>query len=373
MKKLLALMIVSAAVMFCHVAGGASPSNLDWLVSNITSEWKSASVDTSTVDRLSMPPGVPHSGWSDAPTTVKGGDQMVSVPPYLFVQSSASPEMAIIPTGRFLMGAGNMFGYFSNAPSHYVDLLGFSMDIYEVSWKFWDNVRSWSTNHGYPDIAPGQAGYSTKGLTTTFHPVVDVSWYDCLKWCNARSEKEGLTPVYYVNKSQTNVYRNGICDLDSGLADWSANGYRLPTEAEWEKASRGGLEKGYFSWGNYPLDGTRANYYASGDPYDEGTTPVGYYNGKQVIQGTRKVPDSVNRYGLYDMAGNVYEWCWDWYGELSTNRVENPRGPVTGAERIIRGGCWKSRVEYMLFCVKRTSIIPAERCNFVGFRCVKGL
>ncbi|OGV68555.1 MAG: hypothetical protein A2283_20070 [Lentisphaerae bacterium RIFOXYA12_FULL_48_11] len=373
MKKMLAVIAVWLGATFCHYVHGASPSNLDWVVSNITSKWRNATVSTSTVDRMDLPAGMPHSGWSDVPATVHGGGEIVSVPPYLFVESSAPLDMVVIPSGKFLMGGGNMFGYFSNAPPHIVDVMGFNMDIDEVTWELWMKVRKWGEARGYTDLPAGQAGSSKRELTTPQHPVVNVNWYDCVKWCNARSEKEGLTPVYYLNRTQTNIYRIGKSDLEMASVDWSANGYRLPTEAEWEKASRGGLEKCYFPWGNAPLSGARANYFSSGDPFDEGTTPVGYYNGKQEINGGKKGHDMMNRYGLYDMAGNVYEWCWDWYGEISETMAGNPRGPSSGAERIIRGGCWRSRVEYLLFCVKRTSLLPAEQNDFVGFRCVRNL
>jgi len=371
-KRLAGIGLWLMAVCCCYVHG-ASPSNLEWVVSNITSQWKNMTVSTSTVDRMDLPPGMPHSGWSDVPATVQGGGEIVSVPPYLFVESSAPANMVVVPSGKFLMGGGNIFGYFSNAPPHIVDVIGFNMDIEEVNWALWTRVKKWAEDHGYTDLPGGQAGSSTRGLTTRRHPVVKVNWYDCVKWCNARSEKEGLTPVYYLNRSQTNVYRKGESLMSVDSVDWGANGYRLPTEAEWEKASRGGLEKCYFPWGNASLNGSRANYFSSGDLFDEGTTPVGYYNGKQEIKGGKQGQDMMNRYGLYDMAGNVYEWCWDWYGELSADNATNPRGPASGNERIIRGGCWKSRVEYMLFCVKRTSLLPEEKTDFVGFRCVRNL
>ena len=373
MKRKRTAIVIWLMIGYCRCVYAASPSNLDWVVSNITSKWRNVTVSTSTVDRMELPAGMPNSGWSDVPTTVQDGKDIISVPPFLFVQSSSPVDMVIVPSGKFLMGGGNMFGYFSNAPPHIVDVIGFNMDITEVSWEFWTKVRKWGTVHGYTDIPVAQAGSSKRGLTTPEHPVVNVAWYDCIKWCNARSEKEGLTPAYYLNRSQTNVYRVGESRLTVASVDWSANGYRLPTEAEWEKASRGGLEKCYFPWGNAPLNGARAYYLSSGDPFDEGTTPVGYYDSKQNINGVGKGQDMMNRYGLYDMAGNVYEWCWDWYGELTVTQVENPRGPASGKERIIRGGCWKSRIEYQLFCLKRTSILPDEKNDFVGFRCIRNL
>ena len=125
---------------------------------------------------------------------------------------------------------------------------------------------------------------------------------------------EGLNPVYYRDSQQTNVYRSGILPPEQLVLDLGGNGYRLPTEAEWEKAARGGVAKCNYPWGN-SIDGSKANYQGSGDPFDDGTTPVGYYNGNQVFRGQRRMDDMQNGFGLYDMAGNVYEWCWDWYDE----------------------------------------------------------
>ena len=145
-----------------------------------------------------------------------------------------------------------------------------------------------------------------------------MDWYDTVKWCNARSQQAGLTPVYYTDANLTQVYTNG--DVDAVYANWSVNGFRLPTEAEWEKAARGGLSGQRFPWGD-TISESQANYYSywSGSvpyyPYDVNsysgfnpafdtgaqpyTSPVGYF--------------APNGYGLYDMAGNVFEWCWDWY------------------------------------------------------------
>jgi len=141
---------------------------------------------------------------------------------------------------------------------------------------------------------------------------VNVSWYDCLKWCNARAERDGLTPAYYTSGTQDAIYRTGSLDLSNACVNWDAAGYRLPTEAEWEKAARGGLVGHHYPWQSYGgtcsnhIDGSRANYWNSGDPYG-GTTPVGYYNGNQTPAGI----DMANGYGLYDIVGNAYEWCWD--------------------------------------------------------------
>jgi formylglycine-generating enzyme required for sulfatase activity len=140
---------------------------------------------------------------------------------------------------------------------------------------------------------------------------------------------EGRIPAYYTNAEQTAVYRTGRVDVRNDQVKWTT-GYRLATEAEWEMAARGGTTGRRYSWSdsngishsraNYGFD---SNFQAGGMPY---TSPVGYF--------------AANAYGLYDMTGNVYAWCWDWGAPYSSATQTNPRGPTTGSGRIIRGGGW---------------------------------
>lgn len=215
-----------------------------------------------------------------------------------------APEMVLIPAGSFTMGDNYAEGSADERPTHGVYISAFYMDKFEVTKALWDEVYRWGGAHGYTFDAPGQGNGPD-------HPVHSVSWYDAVKWCNARSEMRGLTPVYYTNvgHSPGQVYKAGALNLSAEFAKWSANGYRLPTEAEWEKAARGGLNGDHFPWpshgGGYQLhvDGGKANFSGSGDPYENAspsTTPVGYYNGRQTPAGA----DMANGYGLHDMAGN---------------------------------------------------------------------
>ncbi|PSJ71751.1 sulfatase-modifying factor protein, partial [Sphingobacteriales bacterium UPWRP_1] len=156
-------------------------------------------------------------------------------------------------------------------------------------------------------------------------PVINVNWYDAVEYCNFLSLMHGLETVYTINS-------------DKVTPNWQANGYRLPTEAEWEYAAREGGKKVRFGNGQNTLRATEANFDASADykPYSK----IGEYRGKTVAVDSFKP----NALGLYNMSGNVWEWCWDWFGGdyYKNSPRENPRGPETGSYRVLRGGRWSS-------------------------------
>jgi sulfatase modifying factor 1 len=274
-------------------------------------------------------------------------------------------DMAFIPAGSYQRG-DNLDGD-SSAPVYSVYVSAFSIECGEVTGARWNAVYQWATNHGY---AFNNAG-ANKALN---HPVQTVSWYDCVKWCNARSEMEGRLPCYYSNTTYTVVYRTGQLDLTNGCVKWSANGYRLPTEAEWEKAARGGLSGKRFPQGDRINQGL-ANY--RGDPasysYDDG--PAGF-NLTYAVGSYYTNPEGAfapNPYGLYDMAGNVSEWCWDWYdGTYYASGQSDPQGPNTVTSlRVTRGGDWANIVS-RLRCASRNNPPPSSGYTSLGFRCVRG-
>jgi sulfatase modifying factor 1 len=304
-----------------------------------------------------------------AVTADTNGAIRVSVPMFYRVRGVPAPAgMVLIPAGPFVMG-DTLDGDYNALPLHTNLISAFYMDQYDVTKALWDEVRTWALTHGY------SFDYAGSGKATN-HPVQSVGWRDCVKWCNARSEKAGLVPAYYTSAAQTAVYRTGQTNVQNDWVKWSS-GYRLPTEAEWEKAARGGASGQRFPWGN-AISWSLANYYtySPGDysydlnltsgyhptfatgatPY---TSPVGYF--------------APNDYGLYDMAGNVFQWCWDWYGGYSAAPATDPRGPSgVSSYRVLRGGFWSDSA-FRSRCAYRSSSNPGSAYSGVGFRCVRGL
>jgi len=282
-------------------------------------------------------------------------------------QQTASPVpagMALVPAGNFVMG--DTFGEGSSAelPLHMNTVSAFYMDATEVTKTKWDEVYGWAAANGYTFDNAGSGKAAD-------HPVHTVNWYDCVKWANARSEMDGLTACYTLDGE--------VCRTNNSAApgcDWQANGYRLPTEAEWEKAARGGAANRRFPWSDTSrISHSRANYVAVGGysyddsdgaeyhpDYDSGgapyTSPAGSF--------------SPNGYGLYDMAGNLYEWCWDWYSSTyyASSPGTDPVGPGPGSHRVRRGGYWNY---HAAFCrvAYRSSASPSLERDDLGFRLVR--
>jgi sulfatase modifying factor 1 len=221
------------------------------------------------------------------------------------------PDMVAVEAGVFRMGS--VSGESDESPVHEVELSrGFAMSARPVSLALWDLFCS---ENGRPVLMSAIQDRQN-------YPAAGVSWFEAIAFCNWLSEKEGRTPCY----------RKGY-----GSCDFSADGYRLPTEAEWEFAARGG-------------NSSRGTLYAGSDDPDE----VAWY-GMGGEQRPRLQPSGLkkpNELGLYDMSGNCWEWCWDWYEPdyYSVSPVQDPAGPPRSArvygERVRRGGLAGDTVEY---------------------------
>ena len=205
----------------------------------------------------------------------------------------------------------------------------FQIGNYEVTWGEWKEVREWAVLNGYTDLA-GVGNTYPSGRADNF-PVISVSWYDAVKWCNARSEKEGLKPFYQVSGA---TYKTG---QSVPTVSASANGYRLPSEKEWEWAARGGVGSG-----NYIFSGSNdANAVAW--TYENSSSET------KAAVGTK----AANELGIYHMSGNVLEWCED---------VANT------SNRRVRGGSWLSYAD-VATVARRADNYSSDYRNFnIGFR-----
>ena len=282
----------------------------------------------------------------------------------------APAGMAYIPAGSFQMGDTFHEGNTSELPLHNVFVSAFFMDKNQVIKEMWLDVYTWAQGHGYTFSNAGS--FAGNG-----YPVKNVNWYDVVKWCNARSEQEGLTPCYYTDATLATVYRVGSLNLTNACVKWTVNGYRLPTEAEWEKAARGGRAGNRFPWGD-TITHSQANYFSSAS-YGYDLSPT---RGAHPTYGAATGPIrsfAANDYGLFDMAGNQSQWCWDWFDGLfygQTEATNDPHGPVGAMSyRVMRGGD-ASDAAVALRCASRYNIygnvVPAQTSPARGFRCVRG-
>lgn len=275
----------------------------------------------------------------DSGTTVAGGgDNDTPVP---------TPDgFVYISGGTFLMGSPEDEGWRGNDETqHTVTVSDFYMSRFELTQKEYCEVM----------------GENPSNFTGDDLPVENISWYDAIAYCNARSEKEGLTPVYTV---------------DGITVTWNreANGYRLPTEAEWEYACRAGTSTPFYIaaspsaeeanyYGHYPY-GIEDNYFSQGDL----TVKPGQYRQKTVPVDSF----APNPYGLYNMHGNVSEWVWDFYGTYKTEIQNDPTGSEAGTLRIYRGGGWNDFAKN-LRSAYRAAMEPNKGSFNLGMRLVRNV
>lgn len=268
---------------------------------------------------------------------------------YRVPMNETPPEGFVrVPAGTFLMGTPpeeEAYMIWDNPEAerqHWVQLTrDFYMAEIEVTKTQWDTVRTWAMDNGYTSIDEGQNGYPSSLIDdpTNSHPVVSINWFSLLLWCNARSEMEGRTPVYYTTEGldEASIHRETYY-VDDIYVNWKANGYRLPTESEWEYACRAGTTTAFYTG---PL------IHEGIEPLDPNLDAAGWYGGnsEHTQVGGQKEP---NAWGLYDMHGNVPEWCWDVSNAYPEGTEDNPVVNPTGgppeedvflsARRIWRGG-----------------------------------
>jgi len=244
-------------------------------------------------------------------------------------------EMVRVEGGTFQMGSDS--GRDNEKPVRSVTVKSFSLSKYEVTQKEWFEVMG-TTIRQQRDMRDKSRSLYGEGDN---YPMYYVNWLEAIEYCNKRSVKEGLTPAY----SGTG---------DSITCDWNANGYRLPTEAEWEYAAKGGSrDPMVYEYAGSNSVGTVAWYTdnSGGRTHEVGT----------------KSPNSL---GLYDMTGNVWEWCWDWYGDYASEAQTDPVGASSGSFRVVRGGSWLITAEYARSAL-RSYDNPNNRLNNMGFRVLR--
>jgi formylglycine-generating enzyme required for sulfatase activity len=350
-------------LVFSQAITGLSAANIT--LSGVTG------VSTGTLSNTGATYTLPISGFTTGGTlniavsktgySISGSPQTATI--YCFI------EMVQIQGGPFTMGSPeNEPNRDSDETQHEVTLTGFYMGKYQVTQAQYRVVMG--TNPSAHSSGGSRASDVT-GLNTENFPVERVSWYDALVFCNKLSMNEGLSPAYRINGSTDPAAWGTV--PESSNATWNAveivvgsTGYRLPTEAQWEYACRAG------TWGNnYSAFNTGNNITTAQANYDGNypynNNPEGIYLARTTEVGSF----ASNAYGLYDMHGNVFELCWDWYGTYAGGTQTDPTGAGSGTGRMVRGGSWDHDGQYLRSAYRDYLTPPSNRSYFFGFRVVR--
>jgi len=257
--------------------------------------------------------------------------------------SSSGIEMMRIDPGTFTMGSpASESGRYSDETQHQVTISkGFNMGKYEVTQELYQAIMGVNPSNFTSNPATGEV--------QARRPVERVTWYDAVEFCNKLSEMEGLTKAYTI----TNRYPTTGYPIESATVtiNWETNGYRLPTEAEWEYACRAGTTTAY----------------NTGETISDNT---GWYGNNSNSRTHEVGKKPANAWGLHDMHGNVWEWCWDWYGSYASGEQTDPRGAASGSYRVNRGGSWGYDGQGLRSAL-RFSYYPYGRDDYGGFRLLR--
>jgi len=276
--------------------------------------------------------------WSRISNVAQGTTDRLPPGPEGFVQ---------VPAGTFVMGSpADEPGRYTNETQRTVTLTGgFYISDHLVTQAEWTAIMGWNEAQFSGDDQPEET----------------VTWFDCVNYCNLRSQKEGLPPAY----AMADVVRDsGQVHINSATVTWNrgARGYRLPTEAEWEYACRAGSAAAF---GAGPI--THALSDCGDDPVLD---RLGWYCGNSDSHAHPVKQLEPNVWGLYDMHGDVWEWCWDWFALYPAGPATDPIGPASGSARILRGGSWGDNARSAR-CAHRDTGVPGYDANDCGFRVVR--
>jgi len=249
---------------------------------------------------------------------------------------SQKPEMVFVEGGQFYMG-NDYSGALDEKPEHKVVLNDFYISKYEVTFEMYDNF---CRSTGFPE--PDDGGFGRDN-----NPVINVSWEGAIKYCNWLSTRFGYDKVYDLKIDSGGMVIQNV--------NWTADGYRLPTEAEWEYVAKGGNSSQGFA------------YAGSNDPSEVAWYTVSSGNAPHDV-GTKKP----NELQVYDMLGNAWEWCWDYYNPsyYGNSSETDPQGPATGDHRVYRGGNFNSDIEFIRV-TRRFALSPTLSSGLVGIRLVQ--